>query len=67
MNKLTCIMALAAAIATLAGCDGNKYEVSTEHCNNDYFKSLPEGEKRDALVVGCSTRGEYKSSPPKTW
>lgn len=58
--------------SVLAGCgddadSGNKYEVSDETCNAQYWKTLPEGKSRDALVEQCMTRGAYQSSEPKVW
>ncbi|MDZ6990097.1 hypothetical protein U4Y67_20185 [Escherichia coli] len=42
-----------AVLFTLTGCDGDKYKPSPEHCNQDYWKTLPEGADRDSLVEAC--------------
>jgi entry exclusion lipoprotein TrbK len=43
-------------VLLLAGCGDDRYTVSDEHCKPEHWRTLPEGEKRDALVEGCMKR-----------
>lgn len=69
-----CLAAIfAAALALgLVGCkedasDTTAYEPTSEHCQPDYLKMLPDNKDREALVETCMTGGSYKKSEPKTW
>ena len=70
MKHATCICLLSAVV--LAGCqDGDdksaSYEPSAEHCQPDYWKSLPDNKDREGLVEKCMTGGSYQHSEPKTF
>jgi len=64
---------LAAALAVgLAGCkedapDAAAYQPTTEHCQPEYLKTLPDNKAREDLVEKCMTGGSLKKSEPKTW
>ncbi|PWF22992.1 hypothetical protein [Corticimicrobacter populi] len=36
-------------------------------CSPDYWKTLPEGKDRDALVERCMTQGSYQRSEPQAF
>ena len=62
----------AALTMSLAGCkedspDPAAYEPTSEHCQPDYLKTLPDNKAREDLVEKCMTGGSYKKSEPKTW
>ena len=40
----------------LVGCGDDRYTPSDEHCKPEHVRSLPEGDKRDALVEACMKR-----------
>ncbi|GID08460.1 MULTISPECIES: entry exclusion lipoprotein TrbK [Pseudomonas] len=45
----------------------NPYEVSDANCTAEHLKTLPDDAARKELVSKCLRRGEFKSSPPKSW
>ncbi|MFK3681344.1 entry exclusion lipoprotein TrbK [Pseudomonas sp. NPDC088890] len=47
--------------------DSAAYAVSSEHCQPNYLKTLPDNKARDNLVEQCMTGGSFKKSEPKTW
>ncbi|WP_082805270.1 entry exclusion lipoprotein TrbK [Pseudomonas sp. BMS12] len=70
MKHAVCICLLSTIL--LAGCqdDDDKsasYEPSSEHCQPDYWKSLPDNKDRESLVEKCMTGGSYQHSEPKTF
>ncbi|WP_280041168.1 entry exclusion lipoprotein TrbK [Pseudomonas sp. Hg5Tf] len=72
LKSLLFISLVAASAAISAGCkedavDTAAYEPTTEHCQPDYLKTLPENKAREDLVEKCMTGGSYKKSEPKTW
>lgn len=67
----TSIICAFAAIG-LVGCneeatDSAAYAVSSEHCQPNYLKTLPDNKARENLVEQCMTGGSFKKSEPKTW
>jgi len=44
------------AAALLAGCGNDAYTPNDENCKSEHWRTLPEGEKRDALVEACMKR-----------
>ncbi|HDS1746433.1 MULTISPECIES: entry exclusion lipoprotein TrbK [unclassified Pseudomonas] len=72
MMRSLAFMLTAAVTTGLAGCkedaaDTAAYEPTTEHCQPDYLKTLPDNKAREDLVEKCMTGGSYKKSEPKTW
>ncbi len=56
MKTIQFFLAFLSLCTFLAGCGEDRYTASDEHCKPEHFRSLPEGEKRDALVEACMTR-----------
>ena len=73
--SLKAVLFISAALtsaAVLGGCkdeatDPAAFTPSTEHCQPDYLKTLPDNKAREDLVEKCMTGGSYKKSEPKTW
>lgn len=71
-KALLFVSAAAFSTAALSGskdeaADAAAYEPTTEHCQPDYLKTLPDNKDREDLVEKCMTGGSYKRSEPKTW
>ncbi|MCV9920462.1 entry exclusion lipoprotein TrbK [Pseudomonas sp. BT-42-2] len=47
--------------------DSAAYAVSSEHCQPNYLKTLPDNKARENLVEQCMTGGSFKKSERKTW
>jgi entry exclusion lipoprotein TrbK len=72
LKALLFVSAAALSAVVLTGCkedavDTAAYEPTTEHCQPDYLKTLPDNKAREELVEKCMTGGSYKKSEPKTW
>jgi len=72
LKALLFVSAAALSVGVLTGCkedavDTAAYEPTTEHCQPDYLKTLPDNKAREELVEKCMTGGSYKKSEPKTW
>jgi len=51
----------------LSGCGNDeRYSHVPEHCGA-YIRSLPEGDKREALAEWCMTNGTLQRTTPKTF
>lgn len=38
-----------------------------QQCSIEYLKSMPAGKQREELASRCARRGDFKSSPIRSW
>jgi len=65
-------LALVAVVvpAALAGCWDKKAQdihPTADTCKPEYYRTLPAGKQRDALVEKCMTQGHFKAAEPQTF
>jgi len=74
-TKTSILIVGALASVLLASCSDDRdplseaapIEPTAESCNPDFYKTLPDGERRDNLVAACMTRGTYHMPTPQTF
>ena len=57
-------------LPVLTGCWEKKaaeIRPSADTCKPDFYRTLPAGKQRDALVEKCMTQGQYRAPAPQTF
>ena len=60
----------ALVLAALTGCWDKKADdisPSADTCKPEFYRTLPAGKQRDALVEKCMTQGQYRAPEPQTF